>query len=272
MEDKVYPNFLQGFILTICLVLILVASYALESIPLHLNIKVPDFYVSTASAFSFFLYIPIIFYALKKSKINIIENLRFPNIRFCGMLVLLAISLRILTFPLSTPIEFSHFFLNGRLEYFNFKPLVFDINFIIKFIQGVILAPVFEEIFFRGILLQQFLKRYSPPKAILLSGLLFVFIHCRLLDAGDLIVYGIIFGYVFYKTNSIVASILVHSMGNLISQVTKNYVTPINDSSLLNLFFILSVCGLVIYLFVKTIDRIQSLKVNNEEKIINFGA
>jgi membrane protease YdiL (CAAX protease family) len=263
MEDKVYPSFVQGLVLSISLILLLVISYALESIPLHLNIKVPDFYVSTASAFSSFLYIPIIFYALKKSKINILNNLRFPNFKICGMLILLAVSFRILTFPLSTPIEFSHFFLNGRMEYFKFKPLVFDINFIIKFIQGFILAPVFEEIFFRGILLQQFLKRYSPSKAILLSGLLFVFAHFRLLDAGALIVYGIIFGYVFYKTNSIVASILVHSVGNLIAQFTKNYATSMDDSSLLKLFFLLIASILVVYFFVKHIDRFQNKHADN---------
>jgi membrane protease YdiL (CAAX protease family) len=257
MEDKSYPNFVQGLVLTICLVLFLVTSYALESIPIRLNISVPDFYVPLASAFSSFLFIPIIFYALKKSKINILENIHFPNLIVCGMLVLLAISFAVLTLPLVSPIIYSHLILTGQLGFFNFKFLVFDATFIIVFSHRVVLAPAFEEIFFRGILLQQFLKRYSSQKAILLSGLLFAFVHLKLLGSVELFVYGIMLGYVFYKTNSIVASFIVHSVGNLMLELTKHYTIQMDDSSLTKAFFILSASILVVYFFVKYIDHFQ---------------
>lgn len=258
MKNKVYPNFLHGFFLTLILVIVLIISYILEGIPLLLKIKVPTYYISLVFALSSFLYIPVIHYALKKSNINILANFIFPNLKVCSILILLAISVKVLTFPLAYPIEFTGSFLNARLEYFNFKPLVPDTNFIIKLIHGILLAPVFEEIFFRGILLQQFLKQFSPRKAILLSSLLFTAAHFRLTDAGALMVYGIVFGYVYYKTNSIVASMIVHSIINLVWLTTKNNVTPMDDSSFKKLFFILSICILIVYLFVKYIDRLQN--------------
>lgn len=258
MEDKPYPNFLQGLLLTTSLVIILVASYALESIPIRLHINVPGYYVPLAYAFSALLFIPIIFYALKKSKINILENIRFPNLIICSMLVLLAVSLQVLTIPLINPIKFIHSFFSGEIELLGFKAFKPDTNFIITFIHRVILAPVLEEVFFRGILLYQFLKRFSPQKAILLSTLLFAFGHLRITDVVALFADGLIFGYVYYKTNSIVASILLHSFGNLINQVTKTYVSPINDSSLGSFAFIMSISILIIYLFVKYIDHFQN--------------
>ena len=263
MDDKVYPNFLQGFFLTLGLVIILVSSYALESIPLHLKIKVPTYFISLVLAFSSLLYIPVIYYALKKSRINILSNFDFPGLKLCCLLILFAISVRILSLPLIDPVIFTSSFLNNQLEYSFFKPLVMDTNFIIKLINGILLAPVLEEIFFRGILLQQFLKQYSPWKAILLSSLIFTFAHLRYIDVGYLMVSGIAFGYVFYKTNSVVASMIVHSSGNLLWLVTKYYKTPLDDSSLQKLFFILSASILVVYLFVKYIDRLQNKQPEN---------
>lgn len=43
---------------------------------------------------------------------------------------------------------------------------------------SLILAPVFEEIIFRGILLRGLLPRYSSMLSIVLSSLLFALIHC----------------------------------------------------------------------------------------------
>lgn len=45
------------------------------------------------------------------------------------------------------------------------------------FFTAVILAPVLEELIFRGIVLEGFLKNYSPVKAILLTNVLFGLAH-----------------------------------------------------------------------------------------------
>ena len=273
MEVKIYPNFLQGLFLTMCLMFLLALSYALESIPIRLNIVVPAFYVPLAVALSSFLYLPIIKYALKKSKINLLDNIRFPNFIVCGMLIILAISLAILTLPLVSPVIYARLILSGQLGFYSFKPLVFDASLIIAYVHRIIIGPAFEEVFFRGILLQQFLKRYSPQKAIILSALIFSFCHLKLYSAIELFVYGIMFGYVFYKTNSIIASFILHSFGNLILELfRKHYTIQIDDSTLLNLFIILSASVLVLFLFVKYIDRIQNIQVDNKAKSINFGA
>jgi hypothetical protein len=180
MEDKEYPNFRQGLVLTIFSVLFGVTFHILLRLPIYLKIGVPDFYASLAHAVSSFMVIPFILYALKKSKMNLHDTIRFPNFITWGLLILLAVSIAILTIPLKSPIIYGRLILNGQMGFYKFKPLEFDVNLIIKFIHGFFLGPIFEESFFRGILLRQFLKRYSPQKAILLSALLFAFSHLRL--------------------------------------------------------------------------------------------
>lgn len=265
MEDKEYPNFRQGLVLTIFSVLLGLAFHILLRLPIYLRLEVPDFYASLAHAISSFIAIPIILYALKKSKMNLLDTIRYPNFFTCSLLIFIAVSVAILTIPFKSPIMYYRLILNGQLGFYNFKPLEFDLNSIIKYIHGFLLGPVLEEIFFRGILLQQFLKRYSPLKAILFSALLFASSHLRLLDQGSIIIYGIILGYIFYKTNSIVSCILVHSIFNLIMSSTKRYIIQMDFSSLLYTFIIISTCVLIIYLFSKNIDRIQKFEMGYRE-------
>src|SRR3546814_14754915 len=46
-------------------------------------------------------------------------------------------------------------------------------NGIFSFMTIVIAAPIIEELFFRGIILEGLLQRYSPVKSIILSSILF---------------------------------------------------------------------------------------------------
>lgn len=86
------------------------------------------------------------------------------------------------------------------------------------FITVCILAPVLEEILFRGILLRGLLQKgINPAVAIILSSVLFGLAHMnpwQFLGAGIL---GSIFAFIYYRTKSLWMCIFLHSLNNTIS-------------------------------------------------------
>ena len=86
-------------------------------------------------------------------------------------------------------------------------------------LSAIISAPIVEEMFYRHVLLRLFLRTYrSPLLAILYSAILFTMLHGQILIRPILIVpyltSGIVFGYLYYKSNSIWFCILMHSLAN----------------------------------------------------------
>jgi len=81
----------------------------------------------------------------------------------------------------------------------------------------VILAPLFEEIIFRGIILNGLLKRYSPAIAIVVSSLLFATVHLNPWQFVSAFILGLFIGWVYYKTQSLTFGIIVHAFNNLVA-------------------------------------------------------
>lgn len=84
---------------------------------------------------------------------------------------------------------------------------------------GVVLAPIFEEMLFRGFLLPLLMRSLGPGLGILLTAVPFALLHGAqnqwawqpVLLIG---IAGIAFGYVRYKTGSTTAAFLMHSAYN----------------------------------------------------------
>jgi len=84
---------------------------------------------------------------------------------------------------------------------------------------------IFEEVAFRGVVLSVFLTRYSKPKAILFSTLGFGAMHLLNLAGGRELVwvlgqliwsaiFGLFYGVLVLKSNSLWPAMLVHYLGN----------------------------------------------------------
>jgi len=85
---------------------------------------------------------------------------------------------------------------------------------IYTFLTVAVAAPILEELIFRGVILNGLLKNYSPLKSILISSLLFGFLHLnpwQFIAAFNL---GLLAGWVFYRTGSIIPAIAVHFVNN----------------------------------------------------------
>ena len=88
------------------------------------------------------------------------------------------------------------------------------------FLMVVVAAPVLEEILFRGIILDGYLKNYKPINGILVSALLFALIHGNLAQGIGAFLLGFLFGWIYWKTKSIIACIFLHAVNNLLAFVS----------------------------------------------------
>jgi membrane protease YdiL (CAAX protease family) len=85
-----------------------------------------------------------------------------------------------------------------------------------SFIALVIVAPLTEELFFRGLVLRGFLSRYSVPVSVLLSAFLFGLLHANPWQFFSATLLGIIFAWWFLRTRSLLPCLVGHSFNNSI--------------------------------------------------------
>lgn len=80
-----------------------------------------------------------------------------------------------------------------------------------------VLGPVLEELLFRGAVTKELLRRYSPAKAIVISGLIFGLVHINPVQVVSASLSGFFFAWLYYRTRSVVPGILIHIVNNSLS-------------------------------------------------------
>ena len=85
------------------------------------------------------------------------------------------------------------------------------------FFSVCILAPIVEELFFRGVVERILLKlKTSPWVGIIASAMLFTMMHEFPYQAISAFIGGVIYGWVYYKTKSIYLTFSMHAVNNII--------------------------------------------------------
>ncbi len=85
------------------------------------------------------------------------------------------------------------------------------------FLTVGITGPILEEVLFRGIILDGFLNRYKPGKAIFWSAMLFGLFHMNPWQFIPAFLIGLLLGYIYLKTRSLIPVIFIHIINNLFS-------------------------------------------------------
>lgn len=98
-------------------------------------------------------------------------------------------------------------------------------NLIISIFTLTILAPIVEEIFFRGFIQEQLQKITSAKFAIIIQALIFAFAHLEFKVIIPLTIIGAIMGIVYHKTNSIYPTIIFHSINNSLAFLVLFYLS-----------------------------------------------
>ena len=82
-------------------------------------------------------------------------------------------------------------------------------------IATFVIAPIGEELFFRGVIMG-YAKRYMPPAfAILFQGVLFGLYHGNIVQGIYACILGCLLGFVAYKADTLLASMILHFSINL---------------------------------------------------------
>lgn len=88
-------------------------------------------------------------------------------------------------------------------------------------ISTVIMAPIVEEMLFRGAIEGHLLRIWKKPAyAIIVSALLFGLVHGNLVQAPFAFLLGLALGWIYYRSGSLLPSMLMHFVNNLTATLT----------------------------------------------------
>ena len=88
-------------------------------------------------------------------------------------------------------------------------------------LSAVVAAPILEEVLFRGLIFESCGERFGKGVALIISALLFGVIHIVPVQMINAFVVGLILGYVYLKTRSLVSVIIIHAINNAIAYATS---------------------------------------------------
>lgn len=144
-------------------------------------------------------------------------------------------------------------------------------NFLLNFLCVALMAPVLEEFLCRGLVLRGIVRNGgSPSVAILVSALFFALIHGNLWQAIPAFLLGVLFGYVYYKTDCLWLSVIMHFTNNCTSLVISRIEGIAEDATWMSVMPI--GCYWVLFVFfaialVLGIREISSLHVVNSKNV-----
>lgn len=103
------------------------------------------------------------------------------------------------------------------------------------FVVGLF-APLTEELVFRGAILKALLQwKPNPWVGIVISALLFALVHMNPAQMPHAILVGLLLGWMYYRTDSIIPGVVYHWVNNTVAYVMYN-LYPDPDMTLVELF------------------------------------
>ena len=102
-----------------------------------------------------------------------------------------------------------------------------------------ILAPLAEEMVFRGAILRTLLNYFNGRMywvPIIVSALLFGLVHGNMAQLLNAFLIGILLGWMYYRTGSIVPGIVLHWVNNTVAYTMYKLMPQMNDGKLIDFF------------------------------------
>ena len=124
--------------------------------------------------------------------------------------------------------------------------------FILEIFSAIILAPIIEELFFRGVLFNRLKIRTGLIIAMLVSSFLFAIGH----EFGGMtsaFLFGMCMCIIYYKTDNILLTMTIHCLNNLIGTIFDFTTLPdiLMEMPWLIITCIISgICGILILLYI----------------------
>lgn len=159
----------------------------------------------------------------------------------------------------------SMFALNLFVQWFSLEDNLSDIFLGLshKFVGvlGVaLLAPLLEEVLFRGAIQGALMRFFGRPwPAIILSALLFGIIHMNPVQVVYAALLGIVLGWIYYRTGSLLSVIVGHILNNSLAVVTTLTLSPADEQAVAN-----SAVGVAGFVFFALLSLCLAVKLNKE--------
>lgn len=214
-ESENYPTITQAILLALRFLLYsFFFGLSIAIIPAKFHIKqdkdMSSLILLVSYAAALLMAIWVGFVKFRKSegvKLRLKFNRVPPVVLIVGVCIVL--TMPVLTDPLNVLLPMSDTWKKIFADMFNSS--VFSLT------AAVIAAPILEEVFFRGIILNGLLKNYSPQTAIITSAAIFGCIHLNPWQTIPAFLAGLLIGWLYWKTNSIIPGMLLHFVNNLFS-------------------------------------------------------
>lgn len=210
INNKPYPSILQGFLLILIAIFFAGVFAIAEMLLLKIaGINKSDYLGVITMLEYIFTMLPIIVIArILRKQSGLTGPLSYqpfsPVVLVLGLIAVLSMGYTLELFQYYVPVTES------------FRKLMEEAmtNDAFSIITAVVLAPVLEEILMRGIILDGFLKRYSPSRSIIWSAVIFGVFHLNPWQAVAGIAAGIILGWLYWKTRSLLLCMILHAANN----------------------------------------------------------
>lgn len=224
MEDSIVEeNADEGINLweAIMLVLIFLVISMLVSIPAFIVINILSYFIKGIKEYGGILtsiagYCVFLKYVKDKQVYNKIRMLPMSKVKYILYGIVLLIGYRLI-YDNSLGIVLDNILKHNNYQNWANKILSNTvINPIAGFISLCIIAPIFEEIICRGIILEQLRKKCNVLKAVIISALCFTVIHLNIEQGVNAFLIGLILGWLYIKTESILPGVLLHFLNNFL--------------------------------------------------------
>ncbi len=227
MEKKIFPNIWQAVLLfVIVTILIGIVEFCMFYVMGGVDEYKSFFYEwSPIPALGLLL---AFMYLVKYRGIEIPE-MTLPRISFWYYLPVLVITLRLADDPFTNIFEYWGVISKGGMRVTELFIPKEDTQLIVRFLTAVLFGPIAEELFFRAFIQRRLSMQYSPVIAIGISTLIFVIWHQDIENVLTLLLWGLLYGYMYHLTGSIIYSIALHGFGNFCIFFTSSHCYPINS-------------------------------------------
>ena len=160
------------------------------------------------------------------------------------------------------------------------------LQFIVQIISFCILTPIWEEIFFRGIVFRRLSLRFKATTAAVVSSIIFGLMHFGGSSMFHAFLVGVLFCYIYARTQNIWVPIILHGFGNFLSTLsllapsTQTSVIPeVTTDDLQLTLWMTGIPGFILLIILIVLAKkywpiLRSIKMVEEEIIEqpNFGA
>ncbi len=124
-------------------------------------------------------------------------------------------------------LQFFPTYLENQWEWMKDNPLINTsggvVSFIIVFISVAIIAPIVEELLFRGVIFDKISQKWNAKTGIFLSSLLFGLLHMEPIGAS---LFGAVMCLIYLRSRSLLIPIICHALNNT-AAILLSYGYPI---------------------------------------------